>query len=49
MRRRTSVEDPLAPLGKYDVVVLLDDSPSMSDGNLWQETRDALMGVAEKW
>ncbi|BGP32282.1 hypothetical protein JCM10296v2_004063 [Rhodotorula toruloides] len=43
--RRSSIEDKLAPLGKYDLVILVDDSPSMID--FWDETRTALMGVVE--
>jgi hypothetical protein len=36
-------------LGKFDVCVLVDDSPSMTEGNRWNETRTALMGVAAEW
>ncbi|GAA5989876.1 hypothetical protein JCM11641_001959 [Rhodosporidiobolus odoratus] len=43
VQRRSSVEDRLAPLGRYDLVVLVDDSPSMLDH--WGDTRDALFGV----
>ncbi|BGP16432.1 hypothetical protein JCM10213v2_004434 [Rhodosporidiobolus nylandii] len=42
-QRRSSVEDRLAPLGRYDLCILVDDSPSMVD--YWGETREALMGV----
>ncbi|SGY94192.1 BQ5605_C037g11635 [Microbotryum silenes-dioicae] len=45
--RRSSIEDPLAPLGKYDLCILLDDSPSMTEH--WYEARDALIGVAERF
>ncbi|GAA5842258.1 hypothetical protein JCM11251_006760 [Rhodosporidiobolus azoricus] len=41
-QRRSSVEDRLAPLARYDTVILVDDSPSMTE--YWQETKDALMG-----
>ncbi|SCV71986.1 BQ2448_4680 [Microbotryum intermedium] len=44
---RSSIEDPLAPLGKYDLCILLDDSPSMTEH--WNEARDALSGVAERF
>ncbi|BGP40236.1 hypothetical protein JCM10449v2_004194 [Rhodotorula kratochvilovae] len=44
--RRSSIEDRLAPLGKYDLVLLVDDSPSMVD--YWKETGEALMGVVEQ-
>ncbi|GAA6003816.1 uncharacterized protein JCM10292_003394 [Rhodotorula paludigena] len=45
-QRRSSVEDRLAPLGRYDLTLVVDDSPSMVD--YWDETRSALMGVVEK-
>ncbi|KAK4046546.1 hypothetical protein OIV83_005998 [Microbotryomycetes sp. JL201] len=48
VQRRTSVEDPLAPLGKYDIEIIVDDSPSMLEGTRWQDLRSALMGVAEQ-
>ncbi|GAA6038185.1 hypothetical protein JCM8097_005783 [Rhodosporidiobolus ruineniae] len=47
VQRRSSVEDRLAPLSRYDLVLLVDDSPSMTEGNRWRETREALMGVVE--
>lgn len=40
------MEDPLSTLGRYDIIILVDDSPSMVDH--WRETRDALVGVVEK-
>ncbi|KAA1078823.1 hypothetical protein PGTUg99_003277 [Puccinia graminis f. sp. tritici] len=40
------VEDPLAMLSRYDTVILVDDSGSME--MMWDETRDALIGVVEK-
>lgn len=33
-------------MSRYDVVALVDDSPSMID--LWDETRTALMGLVER-
>ncbi|KAH8913506.1 hypothetical protein BT69DRAFT_1202927, partial [Atractiella rhizophila] len=39
-------EDPLASLARYDVVFLVDDSPSMDV--LWPDVQGALMGVAER-
>ncbi|CEQ39656.1 SPOSA6832_01194, partial [Sporobolomyces salmonicolor] len=45
--RRSSIEDRLAPLARYDLCILVDDSPSMVDH--WDETRTALMSVVEKW
>ena len=48
VQRRSSVEDPLAPLGKYDIEIIVDDSPSMLDNGKWQDLRAALMGVAEQ-
>ncbi|KAM0791516.1 hypothetical protein ACM66B_005967 [Microbotryomycetes sp. NB124-2] len=48
VQRRSSVEDPLAPLGKYDIEILVDDSPSMLEGSRWSDLRAALMGVAEQ-
>ncbi|KAL8281084.1 hypothetical protein RQP46_006442 [Phenoliferia psychrophenolica] len=44
--RANSVEDPFSTLGRYDLVLLVDDSPSMVD--LWSETKEALMGVVTK-
>ncbi|GAA5917041.1 hypothetical protein JCM5296_001824 [Sporobolomyces johnsonii] len=44
--RRSSIEDRLAPLARYDLCILVDDSPSMVAH--WEETRTALMGVVEK-
>ncbi|GAA5918882.1 hypothetical protein JCM1841_006657 [Sporobolomyces salmonicolor] len=44
--RRSSIEDRLAPLARYDLCILVDDSPSMVDH--WDETRTALMSVVEK-
>lgn len=44
--RRSSVEDPLLQLVKYDTVIIVDDSSSMA-GPLWFEAREALAGVAE--
>ncbi|KAM0753110.1 hypothetical protein T439DRAFT_323737 [Meredithblackwellia eburnea MCA 4105] len=46
VQRRDSVEDPFSTLGRYDLVFMVDDSPSMVD--LWAETKSALMGVAAK-
>ncbi|GAA6006989.1 hypothetical protein JCM10207_009162 [Rhodosporidiobolus poonsookiae] len=45
VQRRSSIEDRLAPLGRYDLVIMVNDSPSMVD--YWEETREALMGVVE--
>ncbi|GAA5897140.1 hypothetical protein JCM8208_003739 [Rhodotorula glutinis] len=44
-QRRSSIEDRLAPLGKYDLVLVVDDSPSMVDH--WKDVGEALMGVVE--
>ncbi|GAA5931851.1 hypothetical protein JCM3775_000060 [Rhodotorula graminis] len=44
-QRRSSIEDRLAPLGKYDLVLVVDDSPSMVDH--WKHVGEALMGVVE--
>lgn len=46
LARRSSVEDPLASLGKYDLAVVVDDSPSMTE--LWDETRSALIGLVQQ-
>lgn len=46
LARRSSVEDPLASLGKYDLAVVVDDSPSMTDW--WDETRSALIGLVQQ-
>ncbi|GAA5850552.1 hypothetical protein JCM8547_001911 [Rhodosporidiobolus lusitaniae] len=47
VQRRSSVEDRLAPLGRYDVFILVDDSPSMLENDNWSKTREALVGVVE--
>ncbi|KAG8955522.1 hypothetical protein FRC03_011112 [Tulasnella sp. 419] len=44
--RRSSIEDPLLLLRKFDTVFIVDDSSSM-DGPLWYEAREALAGVAD--
>jgi len=44
-RQRQSVEDPLAALGRYHLVFLLDDSPSINP--LWDELKAALMGTVK--
>jgi hypothetical protein len=46
VQRRTSIEDPLAGLGRFDVSFLIDDSPSMDP--LWDEAKECLMGVVDK-
>ncbi|KAK4701926.1 hypothetical protein P7C70_g4300, partial [Phenoliferia sp. Uapishka_3] len=46
LNRANSLEDSFATLGRYDVILLVDDSPSMVDW--WQETKDALMGLVTK-
>jgi len=40
-------EDPLNALRRYDMVFCVDDSGSMEMEPLWQQCRDALMGVVD--
>ncbi|MBW0466667.1 hypothetical protein O181_006382 [Austropuccinia psidii MF-1] len=40
-------EDPLATLARYDTVLLIDDSLSMSQNNRWAEASLAVSGLAE--
>lgn len=40
-------EDPLAVLGRFDTILLIDDSASMAMGDLWREASAAVSGVAD--
>lgn len=40
-------EDPLTTLGRFDTILLIDDSASMAMGDLWKEASGAVSGLAE--
>lgn len=40
-------EDPLSTLGRFDTILLIDDSASMAMGDLWKEAANAVSGLAE--
>lgn len=44
---RQPVEDPLAILARYDTILLIDDSGSMSFQNRWREAGTAVAGLAD--
>ncbi|KAI0677261.1 hypothetical protein C8Q78DRAFT_960178 [Trametes maxima] len=45
--RQNTIEDALETLRKYNTVIIVDDSGSMSKGGLWPEARDALAALAD--
>ncbi|KAI0331305.1 hypothetical protein GY45DRAFT_1345436 [Cubamyces sp. BRFM 1775] len=45
--RQNTIEDALETLRKYNTVIIVDDSGSMSKGGLWTEARDALAALAD--
>ncbi|KAI0375942.1 hypothetical protein BV20DRAFT_26935 [Pilatotrama ljubarskyi] len=45
--RQNTIEDALETLRKYNTVIIVDDSGSMSKRGLWKEARDALASLAE--
>lgn len=40
-------EDPLTTLGRFDTILLIDDSASMAMSDLWKEAANAVSGLAE--
>lgn len=47
-RKKKREENLLVILKRFDTVFLIDDSVSMSKGNMWKETREVLEAVASK-
>ncbi|KAL1939967.1 hypothetical protein VTO73DRAFT_9302 [Trametes versicolor] len=45
--RQNTIEDALETLKKYNTVIIVDDSGSMSKGGLWTEAREALAALAD--
>ncbi|KAI0776169.1 hypothetical protein BD413DRAFT_649630 [Trametes elegans] len=45
--RQNTIEDALETLRKYNTVIVVDDSGSMSKGGLWTEAREALAALAD--
>ncbi|KAI0638472.1 hypothetical protein C8Q77DRAFT_1091308 [Trametes polyzona] len=45
--RQNTIEDALETLRKYNTIIIVDDSGSMSKGGLWEEAREALAALAD--
>ncbi|KAI0650448.1 hypothetical protein C8Q79DRAFT_386786 [Trametes meyenii] len=45
--RQNTIEDALETLRKYNTVIIVDDSGSMTKGGLWTEAREALAALAD--
>ncbi|KAI0832719.1 hypothetical protein BC628DRAFT_1348038 [Trametes gibbosa] len=45
--RQNTIEDALETLRKYNTIIIVDDSGSMSKGGLWTEAREALAALAD--
>ncbi|KAI0353131.1 hypothetical protein OH77DRAFT_1427924 [Trametes cingulata] len=45
--RQNTIEDALETLRKYNTVIIVDDSGSMTKGDRWKEAREALAALAD--